>query len=329
MDPVSPCVMFDGPDGRHEQPLDSGDVWKLGRSPKCNIELKDNTISRTHAMIQRAETGEFYFIDLGSQNGSFVNDRRVSTPVALADKDRISVGRTVIIFRNPQQTELNRPPSLADIGSTRQIFAQRLVTVLVMDIRNYTELTNTIAQSVLCQMIGNWFREAERIMQKYGSNVQKYIGDAVMALWVHEAVGQERQDVLKVLQALKEFAELNAQLTERFELPQQLRTGAGVNTGAAAVGSPGTGELTALGDTVNAAFRLEKGTKDLKTDVLVGQVTFDCLRHLREAVAYFEPHEIELKGYTTPVKTWATSFPKLTQFLQEVVQPSPHSEKRR
>src|SRR5690348_2686949 len=139
--PATPYVVLTGPDGSRELPLDPGEVWKIGRSPKCAIELKDETISRNHAMIQRAETGEHYLIDLGSQNGSFVNDRRVSTPVALADKDRISLGRTVITFRHPRQTASNRPPSLADTGSTRQIFAQRLVTVLVMDIRNYTGLT--------------------------------------------------------------------------------------------------------------------------------------------------------------------------------------------
>lgn len=326
---ATPYVVLTGPGGRRELRLDPGDVWKIGRSPKCTIELKDETISRNHAMIQRAETGEHYFIDLGSQNGSFVNDRRVSTPVALVDNDRISLGRTVITFRHPRQAASNRPPSLGDTGSTRQIFAQRLVTVLVMDIRNYTGLTNTIPQSVLCQVIGSWFRDAERIMQKYGSTVQKYIGDAVMALWVHQELGQERQDLLRVLQSLIEFAELTTQLSDRFALPQPVRIGAGVNTGSAAVGSPGSGELTALGDTVNDAFRLETGTKALKTDVVVGQVTFDCLRHIPNVTAYFEPHELELKGCTQPVKTWASSFSNLTSFLQEAADKSPISEKTR
>lgn len=327
--PGTPYVVLTGPDGSRELRLDPGDVWKIGRSSQCTIELKDETISRNHAMIQRAETGEHYFIDLGSQNGSFVNDRRVSTPVALVDNDRISLGRTVITFHHRQQAASNRAPSVGDAGSTRQIFAQRLVTVLVMDIRNYTGLTNTIPQSVLCQVIGSWFRDAERIMQKYGSSVQKYIGDAVMALWVHQKLGQERQDVLGVLRSLLEFAELTTQLSNRFDLPQAVRIGAGVNTGAAAVGSPGSGELTALGDTVNAAFRLETGTKELKTDVVLGQVTFDCLPQIANVTAYFEPHELELKGHTHPVKIWASSFSNLTSFLQQAADKAAISKKNR
>src|SRR5690348_3241230 len=67
-----PYLICDCPDGRRDLRLESGAVWRLGRNPNCSIELKDETISRNHAMIQRADNGEFLFIDLGSQNGSFV-----------------------------------------------------------------------------------------------------------------------------------------------------------------------------------------------------------------------------------------------------------------
>ena len=316
--PAAPFLVLQTADAKREVRLDSGDVWKLGRSAKCTIELKDEAISRNHAMIQRAETGEYYLIDLGSQNGSFVNDRRVSTPIALRNGDRISVGKTLIVFRYPDQPPLNRPPSLNDFGSTRQIFAQRLVTVLVVDIRDYTVLTNKIAQSVVCQVVGNWFSDAERIMQKHGSGVQKFIGDAVMALWVHQSIEQERREVLHVLRALSEFVEATARLSQRFELPQRLRIGAGLNTGAAAIGSPSTGDLTALGDSVNTAFRLEKATKDVNTDVLLGNVTFDCLSHIPATQSYFHAVDLELKGYEGTVKTQAITFSDLALFLQSL-----------
>src|SRR5689334_17308297 len=114
-----PFLICDCPDGRRDLRLESGDVWRLGRSPKCTIELKDETVSRNHAMIQRAENGEFHFIDLGSQNGSFVNDRRVSTPVALKNSDRIKIGRTVITFCNPIQSA-SKAPSYSDVNSSPQ-----------------------------------------------------------------------------------------------------------------------------------------------------------------------------------------------------------------
>lgn len=295
--------------------LGEGDVWKLGRSAKCAVELKDETVSRNHAMIQRAESGEYYLIDLGSQNGSFVNDRRVSTPVVLADGDCISAGRSSLVFHNPIQRSRNGTSSVSDF-STRKIFAQRLVTVLVVDIRDYTGLTQTIESAVLCQVLGTWFSEAERIMQKHGSGVQKYIGDAVMAVWVHSAIERERTEIRQVLTALVEFVEATERLSQRFELPQKLHVGAGVNTGAAAVGSPGTGEFTALGDTVNTAFRLEESTKTLQTDLVLGHVTFDCLKDVAHAADYFREHEIELKGYSAPVQACAVSFADLACFLQ-------------
>lgn len=319
-----PYLICDCPDGRRDLRLESGSVWRLGRNPNCSIELKDETISRNHAMIQRADNGDFLFIDLGSQNGSFVNDRRVSTPVALRNNDRIRVGRTVITFCNPIQSA-SRAPSYSDLLSSPQtalFFNHQRVTVLVVDIRDYTGLTNTIPQSVLCQMIGKWFSEAERIMQKHGSGIQKYIGDAIMALWVHQKADREQRDILEVLQALTEFAETNAKLGERFQIPQSLRIGAGISTGIAAVGSPGTGDLTAMGDCVNAAFRLEAGTKELKTDLVMGADTFDCLRQLPGLAGCFEAHELSLKGYVAPVKTWSTSYSKLAEFLDEVTHSS-------
>src|SRR5581483_3527313 len=110
------------------------------------------------------------------------------------------------------------------------------VTVLVVDIRDYTVLANTIDQAALCQLIGNWFSQAECIMQRHGSSVQKYIGDAVMAVWVHQAIGQEREDAVRMLRALLEFEEATTLLTQRFGISRTLRIGAGLNTGTAALG---------------------------------------------------------------------------------------------
>lgn len=318
-----PYLICDCPETHRNLRLELGNVWRLGRSAKCNIELSDETISRNHAMIQRAENGDFHFIDLGSQNGSFVNDRRVSTPVALKNNDRIKIGRTVITFCNPQQSGSRAPSYHDSTRQTAQFFRHLRVTVLVVDLRDYTGLTNITPQGVLCQMIGSWFSEADRIMQKHGSSIQKYIGDAVMALWLHQNANQERRDILEVFQALTEFAETNAKLSQRFQISQQLRIGAGVDTGTAAVGSPGTGDLTAMGDCVNAAFRLEAGTKELKSDLVMGNDTFACLRQLPGLDGYFEAHELSLKGYLAPVKTWSTSFSRLAKFLDEVTQASP------
>jgi adenylate cyclase len=73
----------------------------VGRSDDNNFVLSDRWISRNHAMLQCTETGDFYLIDLGSRNGSFVNGRRVSIPVTLRNGDRLTFGQTDLEFHCP------------------------------------------------------------------------------------------------------------------------------------------------------------------------------------------------------------------------------------
>ncbi len=301
-------------------PLVSAKLWKMGRSEQCSIVINDTTISRTHAMIQCTDADEYYLVDMGSRNGTFVNERRVSIPVLLRNGDRISLGQTVILFQNPNQVPRGATPvSSGHIDVTKVLFTRSLITVLVVDIRSYTVLSQSIDQGVLCQMIGTWFNEADSIMRKYGCAAQKYIGDAVMAMWLHRSQGQEGAEIIKILRALSEFAKFTTTLRERFELPNEVRIGAGLNTGTAAVGNPGSAQVmdfTALGDTVNAAFRLETASKELKADVVLGQPTFDYIKTLPASATRFQGAEVQLKGYANPSKTWSTSFVGLGGFLE-------------
>ena len=320
--------MLDDSRGTREVSLDSGSVWKLGRSDKCAIVISDTAISRTHAMIQLTEAEEFYLIDMGSRNGSFVNDRRVSTPVVLHDGDRIALGQTHLVFHNPSQLPRGATPA-PNTGATRVLFAQCLVSVLVVDIRNYTGLSNAIDQSLLCQVVGSWFGEADRIMEKHGCAGQKFIGDAVMAMWLHRSTSQPAEEIVRILRAVSEFARTTVSLQQRFELPRELRIGVGLNTGYAAVGNPGTHQtmdFTAIGDSVNAAFRLEAATKDLGTDLVLGKDTFDRLRLMSISDQYFRAHEVALKGYDGTAETWSTSFERLAEFLEALDKAADSSE---
>ena len=106
-------------------------------------------------------------------------------------------------------------------------------------------------------------------MQRHGSSAEKYIGDAVMAVWLHRVKGQEHLEILEILRAIDEFAGVTASLGTRFGLADKLKIGAGLNTGSATVGNTGTNRVTdytATGECVNTAFRLESATKGLQTD---------------------------------------------------------------
>ncbi|CAN1209917.1 adenylate/guanylate cyclase domain-containing protein [Tumidithrix helvetica PCC 7403] len=311
-------------DGDLTFPLVNATSWTFGRGEENTVVLKDKWASRNHAVIQIMESGNFYLIDLGSLNGSFVNDRRVSIPIVLQSGDRITLGMTDMELVCPP----NRPSPDVTAGakqrSTIMLHQRRMISVLVIDIRNFTKLTRQLEEQVLSQVIGTWFGKAGQIIKQYGSGVDKYIGDAVMAVWVHNTIrGTDKvvpQEMLRVFQALHALYKVSDQLNHQFDLPFPLRFGAGVNTGNAIVGQMGAGdrpEYTALGDTVNAAFRLESATKELGLDIALGETTFEQSPQAM-ALLPFQQHSVMLKGYDAATTTYAGTFAQLESFLEKV-----------
>jgi adenylate cyclase len=301
--------------GEQRFPLASAKSWSIGRSYGCAVLLDSRAVSRIHALIQRVETGEFCLVDLGSRNGSLLNGRRVSIPAALRDGDRLSFGDQELVFRWPSQGAATPAAESSWRDSpTSALFTHSSTSILVVDIRDYTPLARSISEAQLSQTIGTWFLRVGNVAQKWGSWAQKYIGDAVMAVWVHESRSGIPADLLRVLHAAREMHQATGDLHQVFQLPRMLRIGAGLNTGQAVVGNA---DFTALGDTVNAAFRLESATKALGLDVAMGKATFEALPATPKAERFFERHEVELKGYDAPAVAWASSFTRLGQFLEQ------------
>lgn len=276
-------------------------------------------------MLQRMETGEFYLIDLGSRNGSFVNGRRVSVPVTLQNGDHLTFGQTELEFYTPDSEHLTDPSiggaDSQEFTATATLHVRRLISVLVVDIRNFTVMTRQLDEKVLSEVIGTWFRCAGDIIREYGSWVDKYIGDAVMAVWIHGAQGVSHEEMLRIAHALSALHKMTSQLHESYPLSAPVRIGAGLNTGYAMVGNTGTGDrpdYTALGDTVNAAFRFESSTKQIGLDIAIGETTYQYLAESGLNPGLFKQHTVNLKGYDTPTLTYAGSFADLDVFLQSL-----------
>ena len=302
------------PSSGRRYPLAEGQTWAIGRGDGCAVLLDSRSVSRLHALIQRKDTGGLSLVDLGSRNGSFLNGKRVSFPVALNDKDRLVFGDQELVFNHPAQI-----PALVNAASTdtrneptTALHTNTLTSIMVVDIRDFTPLARMLSEALLSQTIGTWFLRAGQITQREGSWAQKYIGDAVMAVWVHERDSSVAADLMRVLRAVNDINSATAEISSTLQLPSPLRIGAGVNTGLAIVGGS---DYTALGDTVNAAFRLETATKTLGMGLALGSRTFNELAEAPRRA--FVQREVELKGYEGPSTAWAISFEGLQQLVRK------------
>jgi adenylate cyclase len=295
-------------------PLGDGQSWAIGRGTGCAVLLDSRSVSRLHALIQRRDGGALALVDLGSRNGSFINGARVSFPQTLKDKDRLVFGDQELVFRDPEPCGPAPSATSTDVRNepTTALHSHRLTTIMVVDIRDFTPLARTLPESLLSQTIGTWFLRSGQITQRLGSWAQKYIGDAVMAVWVHDNPSQVSADLLKALRAVSEISAATEEISRSLPLPEPLRIGAGINTGPAIVGGA---DYTALGDTVNTAFRLESATKTLGMGVAIGEKTYEQL--VSPALASFTRQRVELKGYDGPSIAWAISFDGLQQFLRQ------------
>ncbi|AIE73972.1 Adenylate cyclase [Synechocystis sp. PCC 6714] len=292
----------------------------MGRSQENDLVIRDSCISRNHAILQATEEESFLLIDLGSRNGTFVNGRRVSVPIAIHDQDQITFGKTEARFYSDQNgtpSGLLRNPAEWDT-QTSVLHERRLISVLVADMRNFTGMAQQVEEELLSMLIGNWFRQAGHILREAGSWVDKYIGDAVMALWFHGYNEATPAEIIQILHAVHRLQAMTAKLNQKYDLPFPLRIGTGLNTGYAMVGNTGSGDhpdYTAIGDTVNAAFRLESATKQADFDLAMSEKTFSYLQTLPLWPEKIQQHTIELKGYTNPIAIYGLPFATLGYLL--------------
>jgi adenylate cyclase len=286
-------------------------VWRIGRSADNDIVLDSDFVSRYHAMIQRTDETDYYLIDMGSRNGSSVNRTRVNVPVALHTGDEITIGDWTLRFQAEESGALEPVQKRVMDETTVTLFAFSRVTVVVLDIRDFTGLTRRLNEGVLCQLIGTWFRKGGDILSEHGSWGQKYIGDAIMSIWVHDDKAMDEQ-MRNIFQALVKLFDMTANLQMTFELGEPIRIGAGVNSGYAMVGNTGSGSLndhTALGDAVNAAFRFESACKEARVDIVAGGDTYANLSPGSPLGDCFRQFTVSLKGYEQPWCLWGAAFP--------------------
>jgi hypothetical protein len=151
-----PRLFIHSQSGRYQLLLIGRTSWSLGRSQDCTIFLADRMVSREHAVIlQLTQSDEFYFVDLGSRNGSFINHQRVKAPTLLHNGDRIRVGKSELEFWATSGSEPSiigsRPKTILMYQSSKlqgQIWREVLMTQAISIIWQATdgELLQTLHQ---------------------------------------------------------------------------------------------------------------------------------------------------------------------------------------
>ncbi len=288
-----------------------GPVVALGRDATNTVPLDDPTVSRNHALIRMVGREQYYLIDVGSRNGSFLNDRRISTPKLLQSGDVIAIGSTSLIFHQDEISE-NILPDEGLRGSTVLHVAWKVVlmTILVADIRGFTKLAESISIRDLTEVMSQWIELVEKAVEKRNGRVDKFIGDAVMAVWDNE--GDPGEHVLESLGTSWEIHELTRNLGKKY-LPEatELRVGVGINSGEAAL-RVGT-DNTALGDAVNLAFRLESTAKEWNCDVVISESSF-C--HLPGEILKGREEVVTVRGKSVPTRVRALTFDEVRKYIK-------------
>lgn len=169
---------------------------------------------------------------------------------------------------------------------------ERTVTVLFADLRGFTGLAETKLPYDVVFVLNRYFRSMGEAIEAAGGRVDKFIGDGIMALFGIDT--PPAAGAAQALAAARGMAEALRDLNELLEpdLPEPLRIGMGIHVGPAIVGEMGYAEavsVTAVGDTVNTASRLESMSKEFAAQLVVSsdvavQAGADLSAWRREAV---------------------------------------------
>jgi class 3 adenylate cyclase/tetratricopeptide (TPR) repeat protein len=192
-----------------------------------------------------------------------------------------------------------------------RVSARKVVTILFSDVRGFTELGERLDPESLHELIGRWFYESHRVIARHGGTVEKYMGDAVMAVFGVPVVHED--DALRAaraaLQMRTTLTDLNRELARRWGVQLEVRTG--VNTGEVVIGEAPDGAPTTHGDTVNVAQRLEASAQP--GQVLIGEET---ARMVGAAAQLDRVDPLALKGKAAPVSAW-----RLVAIASEAAEP--------
>jgi len=203
------------------------------------------------------------------------------------------------------------PPTVgpADLDASRMPGRERAVAVMFVDLRESSRLGEQRMPYDVFFILNRFFAEMAEALRETGGYYSTFNGDGLMALYGTEtSLAQGCRDALRGAIAIEaRLAKMNAAFAQ--DLGQPLRAGIGIHAGDAIVGTmgpPATPLLSALGDTVNVASRLEAETKRRRCVLVVSSA---CARAAALDLSRFPEHTVTVRGRSEPITYHAIADP--------------------
>ena len=203
-------------------------------------------------------------------------------------------------YLDPRQVkQLQDNPELLKLGGEK-----RYCTFLFTDVRGFTSMSESLEPEQVTYIMNRALTAQQTAVQKHEGMVDKYIGDAMMAIFNAplDLDFHENKAIECAIDIQKNMEELNVELAT-MDIPP-VAIGIGINTGYAVIGNMGSDarfDYTAIGDAVNTAARLESGTKEARVDLLIGYNT--AIKSDYE-LRLLEPLKVKGKEKALQVYTW-------------------------
>ena len=278
-----------------------GNTTTIGRTRENSVCLNFSPlVSRQHATIRCHNGYQYQIIDLGSRNGTYVDDQRVVMPVTLADGARIRIADNTITFNEVAEEECGEHLELTVAGSMAACaLDSHPIALLVCDIRGFSTMSEKTESGELAQFLGAWFRETGNLVTRSGGTIDKFIGDAILAYWGTTGGPDDCHAAFGAARAMLDLAASRKWLNgSPFKIAVALHYG---KVTCSNIGVSAERDATIIGDAVNTVFRLEAVSKELSQPLVMSG---DFQAHVGELGVFIPFGTQALKGKARTVEVF-------------------------
>jgi adenylate cyclase len=228
--------------------------------------------------------------------GSIVWTHLIYNNFARENRLKLQIKKQFEHYLSPDMVKkLQDNPSLLKLGGeTREL------TFLFCDIRGFTPISEKYKSNPqgLTKLINSFLTPMTDIILKSGGTIDKYMGDCIMAFWNAplDCPDHQKKAIIAAVKMREKMKELNL----------GFNIGIGINTGQAVVGNMGSDQrfdYSVLGDAVNLASRLEGVSKDFDTTIIIGQDTYQAVKHLYKKM--YGLGSVSVKGKSSKIEIYS------------------------